>query len=410
MLTSFRVLSNCNFRLFLTVQTLSVMGSWMQLTALGWLLYRLSGSAYIVAVLVFLNQIPVLLLSPVAGSLADRLDRRRLLLCTQSTSFAVTLSLAAAVLLHKTDVFWLLSLVAASGIVYALDLPARQSFLCDLVGKEQLRYAIILNSLSFHLARMLGPLFAGILISSVGESWCIFLNSFSFLAVALTLFWMKKDLHHHNEPIKDHATGVMHGLYYVWKQPALSRILLLLSIVSFLGAQHSTFIPVLTRQNFHEQAKGLGLLMGAPGIGALAAALMLLFRSSNNRLGSLLPAMTAGSGVALVLLAWSTHMWVAEILLIVLGFCITFQNAASNILLQEDAPEWIRGRIMALFSMAFMGLMPVGAFALGFASRHARVSTVLTVAGMTCAIVTLVVEGLFRANIKPSSKIAAPAN
>jgi MFS family permease len=391
------------------VQTLSVMGSWMQLTALGWLLYRLSGSAYVVAILFFLNQIPVLLLAPWAGSLADRLNRRRLLLCTQSIAFVVTLILAAVVLLHKADIFWPLSLVAASGIVYALDLPARQSFLCDLVGKKQLRYAIILNSLSFHLARMIGPLVAGILISSVGESWCIFLNSFSFLAVALALLWMKKDLHHQHEAIKTQAAGVMDGLYYVWKQPALWRILLLLSIVSFLGAQHSTFIPVLTRQNFHEQAKELGLLMGAPGIGALAAALMLLFRSSNNHLGSMLPAMTAGSGAALILLARSTHMWFAEILLIVLGFCITFQNAASNILLQEDAPEWIRGRIMALFSMAFMGLMPVGAFALGFATRHARVSAVLTVAGMTCVLVTLIIESLFRM-IKPSAKIAAPAN
>jgi MFS family permease len=409
MLASFRVLSNRNFRLFLTVQTLSVMGSWMQLTALGWLLYRLSGSAYVVAILFFLNQIPVLLLAPWAGSLADRLNRRRLLLCTQSIAFVVTLILAAVVLLHKADIFWPLSLVAASGIVYALDLPARQSFLCDLVGKKQLRYAIILNSLSFHLARMIGPLVAGILISSVGESWCIFLNSFSFLAVALALLWMKKDLHHQHEAIKTQAAGVMDGLYYVWKQPALWRILLLLSIVSFLGAQHSTFIPVLTRQNFHEQAKELGLLMGAPGIGALAAALMLLFRSSNNHLGSMLPAMTAGSGAALILLARSTHMWFAEILLIVLGFCITFQNAASNILLQEDAPEWIRGRIMALFSMAFMGLMPVGAFALGFATRHARVSAVLTVAGMTCVLVTLIIESLFRM-IKPSAKIAAPAN
>src|SRR5436305_1110848 len=144
MLTSFRVLSNRSFRLFLTVQTLSVMGSWMQLTALGWLLYRLSGSAYVVAIFFFLNQIPVLLLSPWAGSLADRLDRRRLLLCTQSISFAVTLILAAVVLLHKTDVFCLLSLVSASGIVYSIDLPARRSFLCDLVAKEELRYTIVM--------------------------------------------------------------------------------------------------------------------------------------------------------------------------------------------------------------------------------------------------------------------------
>jgi MFS family permease len=367
-------LENHNFRAFFVVQTFSVMGTWMQVTALGWLIYRLSGSAFLVATLVFLNQIPVLFLSPWAGVLADRFDRRKLLMVTQSTSFLLNFFLAMLVLRQQADMRWILALVAGGGVIYALDLPARQAFLCDLVGPAQVRGAVILNSLGFHLARMTGPVLAGIVIATVNEGWCLLLNAASFLAVSLTLLTIgTRTQREAGMP----RTGMLEGLRYVRGHPELLRILLLLSALSLLGAQHSTFIPVLTRQNMHGEARVLGMLMGSPGIGALAAAAWLLFRSASERISFLLPMMTAASGFTIAILAWSTHAWLAEILLVLLGFCVTFQSAGSNILLQESAPEWIRGRIMALFSMAFMGLMPVGAFMLGLAARHANVSAVL---------------------------------
>jgi MFS family permease len=392
--TTFQVLRNRNFRLFFVVQTVSVIGTWMQFTALGWLVYRLSGSAYLVATLVFLNQFPVLFLAPWAGLLADRFDRCTLLIFTQSISFIITLTLAAVVLSNDATMFRLLALVTAGGIAYALDLPARQSFLNDLVGSAHVRDAIVMNSLSFHFARMAGPLIAGILISRVNEGWCILLNAFSFLAVALVLTVISRDSHR-NLQAKFQSSGIMAGLRYVREHPDLWRALLLLSIVSLLGAQHSTFIPVLAKQNLHRGAKILGLLMGGPGLGALAAVLFLLFRSSEGQF-SLLPAISIGSGIALAMVPWSSHVWFVEMLLIMLGFCITFQNAVSNILLQESTPPCIRGRVMALFSMAFMGLMPLGAFIMGFASTVASVSTVLTIAGMVCAISILIVEYGFR--------------
>jgi MFS family permease len=386
-------LENHNFRAFFVVQTFSVMGTWMQVTALGWLIYRLSGSAFLVATLVFLNQIPVLFLSPWAGVLADRFDRRKLLMVTQSTSFLLNFFLAMLVLRQQADMRWILALVAGGGVIYALDLPARQAFLCDLVGPAQVRGAVILNSLGFHLARMTGPVLAGIVIATVNEGWCLLLNAASFLAVSLTLLTIgTRTQREAGMP----RTGMLEGLRYVRGHPELLRILLLLSAVSLLGAQHSTFIPVLTRQNMHGGARILGVLMGAPGIGALAAAAWLLFRSSSERISFLLPMMTAASGFTIAILAWSTHAWLAEILLVLLGFCVTFQSAGSNILLQESAPEWIRGRIMALFSMAFMGLMPVGAFMLGLAARHANVSAVLVGAGLICAISALLVEAGIR--------------
>jgi MFS family permease len=385
-------LENHNFRAFFVVQTFSVMGTWMQVTALGWLIYRLSGSAFLVATLVFLNQIPVLFLSPWAGVLADRFDRRKLLMVTQSTSFFLNFFLAMLVLRQQADMRWILALVAGGGVVYALDLPARQAFLCDLVGPAQVRGAVILNSLGFHLARMTGPVLAGIVIATVNEGWCLLLNAASFLAVSLTLLTIgTRTQREAGMP----RTGMLEGLRYVRGHPELLRILLLLSAVSLLGAQHSTFIPVLTRQNMHGGARILGVLMGAPGIGALAAAAW-LFRSASERISFLLPMMTAASGFTIAILAWSTHAWWAEILLVFLGFCVTFQSAGSNILLQESAPEWIRGRIMALFSMAFMGLMPVGAFMLGLAARHANVSAVLVGAGLICAISALLVEAGIR--------------
>jgi MFS family permease len=390
-----RVLRNRNFCLFFTVQTVSVMGTWMQVTALGWLLYRLTASAYLVAVLVFLNQIPVLFLSAWAGVLADRFDRRKLLIFTQSASFVLTLLLAGLVLLRNPDVKWLLLLVGLGGVVYALDLPARQSFLCDLVGSAQIRNAVILNSLSFHLARMTGPLLAGILIAGAGEGWCVLLNSVSFFCVVVALIVIGKRGPPSVIPTRSN-TGIVEALRYVRSHPELLRILLLLSVVSLLGAQHSTFIPVLTKQNMHGGARSLGLLMAAPGSGALTAALLLLFRSVSRHMSSLLPGMTLMSGVTITVLAWSTQLWLAEALLILLGFCITFQNAGSNILLQENAPEWIRGRIMALFSTAFMGLMAAGAFLLGLAARHGGVSPVLFIAGMVCAMAALAVEAAVR--------------
>lgn len=386
-------LENHNFRAFFVVQTFSVMGTWMQVTALGWLIYRLSGSAFLVATLVFLNQIPVLFLSPWAGVLADRFDRRKLLMVTQSTSFLLNFFLAMLVLRQQADMRWILALVAGGGVIYALDLPARQAFLCDLVGPAQVRGAVILNSLGFHLARMTGPVLAGIVIATVNEGWCLLLNAASFLAVSLTLLTIgTRTQREAGMP----RTGMLEGLRYVRGHPELLRILLLLSALSLLGAQHSTFIPVLTRQNMHGEARVLGMLMGSPGIGALAAAAWLLFRSASERISFLLPMMTAASGFTIAILAWSTHAWLAEILLVLLGFCVTFQSAGSNILLQESAPEWIRGRIMALFSMAFMGLMPVGAFMLGLAARHANVSAVLVGAGLICAISALLVEAGIR--------------
>jgi MFS family permease len=393
--TTFQVFRNRNFRLFFVVQTVSAIGTWMQLTALGWLVYRLSGSAYLVATLAFLSQFPVLLLAPWAGVLADRFDRCTLLIFTQSASLIITLTLAILVLRNDATMFRLLALVTAGAIVYALDLPARQSFLNDLVGTVQVRDAIVMNSLSFHFARMAGALIAGILISRVNEGWCILLNAFSFLAVALALMAIARDSHP-NSQAKLQSSGMLAGFHYVREHPDLGRVLLLLSIVSLMGAQHSTFIPVLVKQNLHRGARVLGLLMGGPGLGALTASLFLLLRSSKARL-SLLPAMPVGAGIALAMVSWSSHVWLVEMLLIVLGFCITFQNAASNILLQESAPPCVRGRIMALFSMAFMGLMPLGAIIVGFAATIASVSLVLTMAGTICAISSLIVEYGFRA-------------
>jgi MFS family permease len=325
--------------------------------------------------------------------LADRFDRRKLLMVTQSTSFFLNFFLAMLVLRQQADMRWILALVAGGGVIYALDLPARQAFLCDLVGPAQVRGAVILNSLGFHLARMTGPVLAGIVIATVNEGWCLLLNAASFLAVSLTLLTIGTRT---QQEVEMPRTGMLEGLRYVRGHPELLRILLLLSAVSLLGAQHSTFIPVLIRQNMHGGARILGMLMGAPGIGALVAAAWLLFRSSSERISFLLPMMMAASGFTIAILAWSTHAWLAEILLVFLGFCVTFQSAGSNILLQESAPEWIRGRIMALFSMAFMGLMPVGAFMLGLAARHANVSAVLVGAGLICAISALIVEAGIR--------------
>ena len=391
----FQVLDNHNFRLFLAAQIVSTLGLWMQVTALGWLIYRLSASAYAVAALVFLSQIPVLILSPWAGMLADRFDRRKLLLFTQSASFVLTLLLAIVALLKNQNIPWLLALVAGQGIIYAFDLPARQSFLCDLVGPSQVRYAIILNSLSFHLARMAGPLLAGILVIRAREGWCIVLNAVSFLAVIAALMIIRKETQH-GAITRMHKAGLMEGFRYILNHQELLRPLLLLSLISLLGAQHSTFMPVLAKQNMHGGAGILGILMGAPGIGALTAGLLLLFRPAYVRGSFLLPAMTVGAGIAITILAWSTHVWLAEALLILLGFCITFQNAGSNILLQERSPERIRGRIMALFSMSFMGLIPMGAFLLGFATRHMGVSLTLTIAGIICAVSALAAELGFR--------------
>jgi MFS family permease len=390
----FHVLDNHNFCIFLAAQIVSVLGMWMQVTALGWLIYRLSASAYAVATLVFLNQIPVLILSPWAGMLADRFYRRKLLVFTQSASFVLTLLLAIVALQKDPKIPWLLLLVSGGGIVYALDLPARQSFLCDLVGPSQVRYAIILNSLSFHLARMTGPLLAGILVIRAREGWCIVLNAVSFFVVIAALVMICET--QPSAGSRAQRTGLMEGFGHVWNHPELLRPLLLLSLISLLGAQHSTFMPVLVKQNMNGGAGILGILMGAPGIGALTAGLLLLFRPAYVRGSFLLPAMTVGVGIAIMILAWTTRVWLAETLLVLLGFCITFQNAGSNILLQERAPEKIRGRVMALFSMSFMGLMPLGAFLLGFATRHTGVSAALTVAGMICAVSALAMELGFR--------------
>lgn len=388
------ILRNRSFPLFFIAQSLAVTGSWMQVTALGWLLYRLSSSPYLVANLIVLNQLPVLILFPWAGLLADRFPRRKLLIFTQISSFLVTAILAIVTLLPNPAIGTLLALVGLGGTIYAIDLPTRQAFLCDLVGSSRVRGAVILSSVSFHMARAIGPLLAGFLIAQTNEGWCIVLNSVSFLALACVLWFARLEVAQ-TPRFNPERANILEGLRYVQASPTLARIFLLLCTVSVLGAQHSTFIPVLVRENLHAGAKVLGVLMSAPGLGALVAAMLLLFRPGGLPLNRQLPLMSAGAGISLAVLGRSNSPWSAEVLLVFLGFCITFQNAASNILLQENTPEWIRGRMMALFSGAFMGLIPVGAFILGSATRAARVESVLTFTGLSCAILAIAIESIF---------------
>ncbi|MGD0270782.1 MAG: MFS transporter [Candidatus Sulfotelmatobacter sp.] len=382
-----RALRHRNFQLFFSGQLISLIGTWMQSVAQSWLVYRLTGSALLLGSVGFASQIPVFLFAPLGGIAADRFNRRSIVISTQIASMVLACILAVLTLTHEIDhrVWIIFVLAALLGVVNAFDIPGRQSFLVEMVGREDLMNAIALNSSMFNGARVIGPAIAGILVARIGEGWCFFGNAVSYIAVIIGLLLMKV-----HSPVRAAMASplehMMEGFRFVNRTEPIKALLLLLGMVSLVGMPYVVLMPIFADQILHGGARGLGILMGATGVGALFGALTLAFRQGVKGLGRWVAWCCAGFGASLAVFAFSHTFWLSVVLLLPVGYTMMLQMACSNTLIQVMVPDALRGRVMAVYSMMFMGMAPIGALLGGALAEHMGAPRTVAIGGIACLL------------------------
>ncbi len=381
-----RALRHRNYRLFFIGQGVSLIGTWLTRVALGWWVFRLTGSELVLGMVSFAGQIPTFLLAPLGGVLVDRRDRQRILIVTQALAMLQSVLLTLLALSGQAKVSYILGLAVFQGLINAFDTPARQAFLVEIVeAREDLPIAIALNSSMVNGARLIGPSFAGLLIAAFGEAGCFGIDSLSYLAVLLSLLAMRVPRRERAPVAAPVWTDLGAGLAYAARSPALRSVLLLVALVSLTGAPYTMLMPVLAAQTLGGGAYTLGFLMAAAGAGAVAGALWLASRPSVLGLGRVIVAATLAFGAALAALALTHHLWLALPVLVVAGGGMMITLASSNTILQTIVDEDKRGRVMSLYTMAFFGMVPFGSLLGGWLATRWGAPNVILVGGLLTA-------------------------
>ena len=382
----FRALKNRNYQYFFIGQLLSLIGTWMQSVAQAWLVYRLTGSTVLLGLISFSGQIPVFLLASIGGAIADKYNRQRILQITQTTAMILASVLTILTLTGIIQVWHIFVIAALLGLTNAFDIPTRQAFIVDIVKREDLTNAIALNSSMFNGARIVGPAVAGLLVASVGEGWCFGINAVSYIAVLTGLFLIKLDAQK-KVPLPGSAiSNIVEGFKFVAKTSPIRSLLLLLGLVSLMGSPYAILMPVFAEEILKGGASGLGILMGASGVGALAGALALAARKSLRGLGRWIAFASAGFGTCIVLFSFSRSFWLSALCLVPAGFAMMIQMAASNTLVQSMVPDNLRGRVMAVYSMMFMGMAPLGAMFAGTVAQNIGAPYTVAIGGTVCVV------------------------
>jgi MFS family permease len=357
--TTFRALRHRNFQLFFGGQFISLIGTWMQTIAQTWLVYRLTGSSLLLGVVGFSSQIPIFLLAPVGGLVADRWNRQKVVIATQSSSMVLAFILAGLALAHRLTVW---------------------------VSRDDLMNAVALNSSMFNGARVAGPAIAGILVATLGVGWCFFANAASYIAVIIGLYLMHIEKPTELEENDSAIENVIEGFRFVRETGPVWALLLLVGLVSFVAMPVTVLMPIFADRILHGGVRGLGWLMGATGVGALLGALALAARREVRGLGRWVFLSAAWFGVTLVVFGFSRWMWVSLIVLVPAGFFMMVDMAATNTLLQAMAPDRLRGRVMAVYSMMTGGMAPLGALTAGAAAERIGAPRTVAIGGVACAI------------------------
>jgi MFS family permease len=407
--TRFRALRHRNFQLFTAGQLVSLIGTWMQTTAQLWLVYRLTGSAALLGVFGFANQIPMLVLASVGGYVGDRYSKHRGVIATQTVSMLLAFLLAGLTLTNFVKVWHLIAITLLVGIVNAFDVPIRQSFFVQMVGKEDLPNAIALNSSIFNGARVVGPAIAGFAIAKVGEGWCFFLNGLSFLAVIFALMAMKIEPQVHNDSGESPLQNLLNGFRFAMNDRPIRSTLLLMSMLSLFGLQYSVFMPIFAEDVLHSGARGLGLLMSAAGVGAVLGALQFAARTAYKGLAKWIAAMSVICSVCLLVFSQSKIFWLSIAVLFIVGFAATSQMAATNTTVQNRSPEQLRGRLMAVYATMFMGVQPIGALLAGGIAKRWGAPATLAIFGAICLLGSLIFAAWVLIRVRPGEQAAARA-
>ncbi len=378
-----------DFKLFFLSQLISLSGTWMQSVAQLWLVYSLTKSPFYLGIVAAVSYLPILLFSAIGGVIADRFLKRNLLLLTSILSVIPALLLGILTHLDIITIWQVAVLAAFLGTVNAFDIPARQSFLVEMVGKRSLTNAIALNAAAFHGARMIGPALAGIIINYMGLSACFYLNALSFVAVIIALSKMNV-----KGTIKMHAEGFVkefiEGIQFIKSNPEIFRIIFLIFIFSLIGIPYITFLPVFAVEVLHRGAEGFGFLGSAAGTGALSAALFIAFKGDIKEKNRFLSLSALCFSFSLFAFSLSKVFYLSIIALAFVGWGIVSFMATANGFIQLSVPDNLRGRVMSVYAMVFLGTFPIGNSLLGTLS--ASIGTVLTVslASVLCIIASAI--------------------
>lgn len=382
-----RVFRHRNYRLFFSGQLVSLMGTWITSVAQGWLVYSLTHSPLLLGVTSFAGQIPVFFISSFAGMVSDRVDRRKLLVLTQGLAMLQAATLATLTLMGVIQVWEIVALALFKGFVNAFDVPTRQAFTIDMVGREDLRNAISLNSVMFNLARVVGPTIAGILVATVGEGICFTIDAVSYGAVLISLLLMSfapKPRREAGHPLRE----LKEGFAYVWRTREIRVSLMLIAVCSAFGAAYIPLLPAFARDVLHEGSQGLGYLYGAIGCGALVGAYALA--RIHDRHLTRTPIISASSfGVSLILFSHSHWLPLSMVLLLPTAFSLMLLGGSTNTIIQTVASEHMRGRVVAFYAMGFMGMMPWGSLLLGWIGSLIGVSDAVTIGGAVCILAAI---------------------
>ena len=374
-----------NYRLFFAGQFVSLTGTWVQTIAVSWLTYRLTNSAFLLGLVAFAGQIPIFILTPFGGVLADNFSRRRLLVITQTFAMLQAVLLAVLSLRGVVTVWHLVVLNIFLGIVNAFDIPIRQAFVVEMVeGRKDLGNAIALNSFMFNGARLIGPSMAGILIALVGEGICFSINAVSFIAVIFALLAMRLKPSGQLQKGSRILKGLKEGFVYTFGLPHMRYILLLTTLLSIMGMSYVIMMPIIAKDILGGGARTLGFLMAAAGFGALIGALYLASRKGTAGLEKVISVATLIFGTGLMAFSFSRYLWLSLIFIMFSGFGMMIQTVASNTVLQHLTDDDKRGRVMSFYAMAFMGMAPFGSLLAGSLASRIGAPHALLVSGIAC--------------------------
>jgi MFS family permease len=384
---AWRALRAPNFRLFFSGQSISLIGTWMTRIATSWLVYRLTGSAWLLGIVGFMGQIPTFLLAPFAGVWVDRWNKRTVLVWTQVLAALQSLALAALTLTHRVTIADILALSVLQGLINAFDMPGRQAFMVEMVDdKRDLGNAIALNSSIVNLARLIGPSLAGMVIALYGEGWCFLIDGISYFAVIASLLMMQLRPLLTPERADTMVAQLREGWQYISRFLPIRNLLLLFAVVSLMGMPYTVLMPVFASQVLHGGPHTLGFLMAAAGVGALVSAVLLALRRTVKGLLRMVPISAALFGAGLVAFGFSHMLWLSLALMLVVGFGMMQGMAASNTIIQTLAPADKRGRVMSYYTMAFVGMAPFGSLLAGGLAHVMSASWAVVITGSCCIL------------------------
>jgi len=382
---AWRALRHRNFRLFFGGQTISLVGTWMTRVATAWLVYRLTGSALLLGTVSFAGQIPTFVLAPFAGVWVDRLDRRQVLVWTQTLAMLQSFALGVLTLAHRITIDEILALSVFQGMINAFDMPGRQAFMVQMVeDRADLSNAIAINSSMVNSARLIGPSLAGLVIAASSEGWCFVVDGISYIAVILSLLLMHVHAGAGRRESASMLEQMREGWSYVSSFVPVRTILLLFAVVSLMGMPYMVLMPVFAGSVLHGGAHTLGFLMGAAGAGALVSALSLVLRRSVRGLTRMIPIAAAVFGTGLVAFGFSHRLWLSLFILLFTGFGMMQGMTASNTIIQTLVPENKRGRVMSYYTAAFVGMAPFGSLLAGLLAHWIGAPRTVMLTGSCC--------------------------